>query len=144
MDAAHAWHKQLPDAVLANAENPYGAQALILALLLDGNAQIENRQYEVLNDVIGELHTKNVKQVQQDVAELERSQTLSLIDLTLPTLREMTVEQYQRFKLCVQQLIKADEKVDLREWVIQRVVLQHMDEQYGFRKRPVAKYFVLG
>jgi len=75
---------------------------------------------------------------------LARSQTLSLIDLTLPTLREMTVEQYQRFKLCLQQLIKADKKVDLREWVIQRVVLQHMDEQYGFRKRPVAKYFVLG
>ena len=86
----------------------------------------------------------DVKQVQQDVAELERSQTLSLIDLTLPTLREMTVEQHQRFKLCVQQLIKADKKVDLREWIIQRVVVQHMDEQYGFRKRPVAKYFVLG
>jgi len=144
VDAAHAWHKQLPGAVLAHAENPYGAQALILALLLDGNAGIKKQQYDVLNKVVGELHTKNVKQVQQDVAELARSQTLSLIDLTLPTLREMTVEQYQRFKLCLQQLIKADKKVDLREWVIQRVVLQHMDEQYGFRKRPVAKYFVLG
>ena len=144
VDAAHAWHKQLPDAVLTNAENPYGAQALILALLLDENADIEKKQYDVLNKVIGELHTKNVKQVQQDVADLARSQTLLLIDLTLPTLREMTVEQYQRFKLCVQQLIKADKKVDLREWVIQRVVLQHMDEQYGFRKKPVAKYFVLG
>ena len=144
VDAAHVWHKQLPDAVRAHAENPYGAQALILALLLDENADIEKKQYGVLNKVIGELHTNNVKQVQQDVAELARNQTLSLIDLTLPTLREMTVEQYQRFKLCIQQLIKADKKVDLREWVIQRVVLQHMDEQYGFRKKPVAKYFVLG
>jgi len=144
VDAAHAWRKQLPDAVLSNAENPYGAQALILALLLDGNANIKKQQYDVLNKVIGELHTENVKQVQQDVAELARSQTLSLIDLTLPTLREMTVEQYQRFKLCLQQLIKADKKVDLREWVIQRVVLQHLDEQYGHRKKPVAKYFVLG
>ncbi len=144
VDAAHAWHKQLPDAVRAHAENPYGAQALILALLLDENADIEKKQYGVLNKVIGELHTNNVKQVQRDVAELARSQTLSLIDLTLPTLREMTGEQYQRFKLCVQQLIKADKKVDLREWIIQRVVVQHLDEQYGHRKKPVAKYFVLG
>ena len=144
VDAAQAWHKQLPDAVLTNAENPYGAQALILALLLGENTDIEKQQYVVLNDVIGELHTNNVKQVQQAVNELERSQTLSLIDLTLPTLREMTVEQYQRFKLCIQQLIKADKKVDLREWIIQRLVVQHLDEQYGHRKKPVAKYFVLG
>ena len=144
VDAAHAWRKQLPDAVLSNAENPYGAQALILALLLDENTDIEKQQYDVLNNELGELHTNNVKQVQQDVAGLERSQTLSLIDLTLPTLREMTVEQYQRFKTCIRQLIKADKKVDMREWVIQRVVLQHLDEQYGHRKKPVAKYFVLG
>ncbi len=144
VDAAHAWHRQLPDAVLAHAENPYGAQALILALLIAENAEIKKQQYDVLNKVIGELHANNVKQVQQDVTELAGTQTLSLIDLTLPTLREMTVEQYQRFKLCLQQLIKADKKVDLREWIIQRVVVQHLDEQYGHRKKPVAKYFVLG
>jgi len=144
VDAAHAWRKQLPEAVLTQAENPYGAQSLILAMLLDKNADIEKKQYDVLNEVIGELHTENVKQVQQEITELARSQTLSLIDLTLPTLREMTVEQYQRFKLCLVQLIKADKKIDLREWIIQRVVVQHLDEQYGHRKKPVAKYFVLG
>jgi Zn-dependent protease with chaperone function len=144
VDAAHAWRKQLPAAVLSNAQNPYGAQALILALLLDENTEIESQQYGVLNKVIGELHTKNVKQVQHHVGELERSQTLSVIDLTLPTLREMTVEQYQRFKLCLQQLIRADKKVDLREWIIQRLIVQHLDENYGHRKKAVAKYFVLG
>jgi hypothetical protein len=112
--------------------------------LLDEDKQVNSRQYDVLNEVIGELHASNVKQVQRDVTELAASQTLPLIDLTLPTLREMTVEQYQRFKLCVQRMISADRKVDLREWIIQRVVLQHLDEQYGQRKKPVAKYFILG
>jgi len=144
VDAASAWRKQLPDAVLTQAENPYGAQALILAMLLDKDVAIKNKQYALLNKVIGELHTENVKQAQQDITELARSQTLSLIDLILPTLREMTVEQYQRFKLCIDQLIKADKKIDLREWIIQRVIVQHLDEQYGHRKKPVAKYFVLG
>jgi len=144
VDAAHAWYIALSDEVKAHAENPYGAQALVLALLIDENASIENLQYSVLNKVIGELHTNNVKQVRNDVAELARTQTLSLIDLTLPTLREMTVEQYQRFKLCVQQLVTADKKVGLREWVLQRVVLQHLDEHYGHRKKPISKYVVLG
>jgi Zn-dependent protease with chaperone function len=144
VDAAQLWRKQIPEAVLSHAENPYGAQALILALLLVEDEQVRSRQYDVLNEILGELHTSNVKQVQRDVTELAATQTLSLIDLTLPTLREMTVEQYQRFKLCVQRLISTDRKVDLREWIIQRVVLQHLDEQYGHRKKPVAKYFVLG
>jgi hypothetical protein len=144
VDAAHVWHIALPDEVISHAENPYGAQALILALLLDKNVSIKNKQYTVLNEVIGKLHTQNVKQVKQDVAELVRTQTLLLIDLTLPTLREMTAEQYQRFKRCIQQLVKADKKIDLREWIIQRVVLQHLDEHYAHRKKPIAKYVVLG
>jgi len=144
VDAAQVWRKQLPDKIRAQAESPYGAQALILAMLLDKNADIEKKQYAVLNKVIGELHTENVRQVRQLVFKLAGFQTLPLIDLSLPTLREMTVEQYQRFKFCLQQLVEADKKIDLREWIIQRVVLQHLDEQYGQRKKPVAKYFVLG
>ncbi len=144
VEAAHIWHQQLPDVVLANAENPYGAQALILALLIDKNSEIKKQQYAVLNTALGELHTENVKQLQANIIELGNNQTLPLIDLALPTLREMTVEQYQRFKPCIQQLIKADKKVDMREWIIQRVVLQHLDEQYGFRKKTIAKYFVIG
>ena len=144
IDAAHAWHKQLPDAVITNAENPYGAQALILALLIDDKPELAEKQYAVLDGVIGELHTQNVKQVQLVVSELEGTQTLSLIDLIMPTLREMTIEQYTRFESCVQRLITADKKVDLREWIIQRVVIQHLQEQYGHRTKAVAKYFVLG
>ena len=108
------------------------------------SSNIVRQQYAVLNDVLGELHTQNVKQLQQMAAELAGTQTLSLIDLILPTLREMTIKQYQRFESCVQQLIVMDNKVNLREWIIQRLVLQHLREQYGLRKKPIAKYFVLG
>ncbi|MCG6937536.1 MAG: M48 family metallopeptidase [Gammaproteobacteria bacterium] len=144
IDAAQLWRQQLPDVVLENAASPYGAQALVLALLIDKNAAIRQQQYKVLNDTINELHTRHVKQLQQQVADVAGTQTLPLIDLTLPTLREMTIEQYQIFASCVQQLIAADRKVNLREWVIQRLLLQHLDEQYGLRKKPIAKYFVLG
>jgi hypothetical protein len=142
--AAQLWHRQMPELLISHAENPYGAQALIMALLIDEDATIRSRQYEALDAVIGELHANNVKQLQGTVTELAGTQTLTLIDLALPTLREMTVEQYQRFKQCIQQLVSADKKVDLREWIIQRVILQHLDEQYGHRDKPVAKYFVLG
>ncbi len=142
--AAQRWYKQLPEALLSHAENPYGAQALVLALLLHKKTSIKEKQLLVLNEVIGELHTVNVIQLESVVREVAEKQALPIIDLCLPTLREMTHEQYQHFKFCLQKLIAADNKVDLREWIIQRVLLQHLDEQYGHRTKPVAKYFVLG
>jgi len=144
VDAAKLWHQQLPDAVREHAENPYGAQALILALLLSNETTTEEQQLDVLNKIIGELHTSNVVQVKVLMAELIDTQTLPLIDLAMPTLREMTPEQYLRFKSAVNKLVSADGRLDLHEWIIRRVVLQHLDEHYQHSKKPIAKYFVLG
>jgi Zn-dependent protease with chaperone function len=144
VDAAVDWKQALPEEVIDQAENPYSAQALILAILLHEDPALETAQLSELIEEIGELHTRNVKQVQQLVSGFARVQTLPLIDLALPTLREMTLPQYQRFKNSVQNLILADDQVDLREWMIQRLVLQHLDEHYGLRKKPLASYFVLG
>jgi Zn-dependent protease with chaperone function len=144
IDAAQNWHQQLPDRVVENAKNPYGAQALILALLLHEEQTMQQKQMGLLADAMGELHANNVMHAQQLTHGLARAQSLSLIDLTLPTLREMTLQQYEKFKSSVQQLILADDETDLREWIIQRIVLQHLDEQYGYRRKPIAKYFILG
>jgi Zn-dependent protease with chaperone function/uncharacterized tellurite resistance protein B-like protein len=144
VDAAKLWHQQLPVAVREHAENPYGAQALILALLLSNETTTEEQQLDELNKIIGELHTSNVVQVKALMAELIDTQALPLIDLAMPTLREMTPEQYLRFKSAVNKLVSADGRLDLREWIIRRVVLQHLDEHYQHSKQPMAKYFVLG
>lgn len=144
VDVAQFWQQSLPAAVREHADNPYGAQALVLALLLAEETEIESKQYQVLDEIIGELHARNVRQVRLLLAEQVHTQALPLIDLTLPTLREMTVAQFHRFKQCVHKLVNADDKLDLREWIIQRVVLQHLDEHYGIRKKPLARFFVLG
>ena len=144
IDAAQLWHQQMPDEILQQAENPYGAQALILAILLHEEPELRTEQKEVLIDLLTELHAGSVFKLSDTVAALTTQQVLPLIDICLPTLREMTIEQYERFKQAVDRLVLADRKIDLREWIIQRVVLQHLDEQYHIRHKPLAKYFVLG
>jgi Zn-dependent protease with chaperone function len=144
LDAAQLWYQQMPEEILEQAENPYGAQALILAILLHEEPELRAEQKEVLIDLLTELHAGSVFKLSDTVAALTTQQVLPLIDICLPTLREMTIEQYERFKQAVDRLVLADRKIDLREWIIQRVVLQHLDEQYHIRHKPLAKYFVLG
>ena len=112
VDAAKLWHQQLPDAVREHAENPYGAQALILALLLNKDSTTEKQQLAVLDEIIGELHTSNVVQVKELMGELIDTQALPLIDLAMPTLREMTPDQYRRFKSGVNKLVSADGRLE--------------------------------
>ena len=149
LDTAALWHQQIPDEILEQAENPYGAQALVLAILLHKKDDAREKafrdaQREALTELLTELHASSVLKLGEPVAELTAQQVLPLIDICMPTLREMTPDQYDRFKQAIDKLVLADSKIDLREWIIQRVVLQHLDEHYHRRSKPLARYFVLG
>ncbi len=144
VDAAREKQLLLPAAIKTQAENPYGAQLLILVILLDKDDEVRNSQLAQLESRFDSSHRQNAASLWQDVKKLHAEQILPLIDLAMPTLREMTSEQYLTFKQLVREFIAADKKVSLREWVIQRVVLQHLDDSFGLRSIPVARYFVLG
>ena len=66
--------------------------------------------------------------------KLSPEQRLPLIDLAMPALRELSFEQYQRFKQNLNDLLHADRKIDLFEWTLQKVVLHHLDD--AFIKQP--------
>lgn len=144
VDAARLMQQEMPEHLLEHANNPYGAQSLVLAILLHTEPSLRAQQLDVLNKLITELHTSNVLKVADDVSQLTENQVMPLLDICMPTLREMTPDQYGRFKQAIEKLVMADRRIDLREWIIQRVVLQHLDEQYLQRRKPVAIYFVLG
>jgi len=55
---------------------------------------------------------------------------LPLIDLALPALRQMSEEQFKAFKGNVDQLIRADQKVDLFEWALQRLLIRHLEVHF--------------
>ena len=63
-----------------------------------------------------------------------------MIELTLPALEGLSQEQYRRFRTVVQALIAADNRVDLREWILQRLVIRQLDQQFGLRKPARAKH----
>jgi hypothetical protein len=55
-------------------------------------------------------------------------------------LRELSPNQFVQFKTVVEQIIVSDQSVNLREWVVQRFLLQQLDEYFGFRKPIKAKH----
>ncbi len=141
VSAAHTLIKEIPKEMLDAARNPSSARAVIFAVLLHAEAgpardlQIKSLRATMQPDVLLTL-SKLVPLAQQ----LHRRLLLPIIDLALAVLAELSPEQYTAFRAQVTQLVRADDQVDLLEWVLQRVLLHSLDLRFGLEKpQPVGR-----
>ncbi|MFB3118409.1 MAG: Zn-dependent protease with chaperone function, partial [Myxococcota bacterium] len=61
---------------------------------------------------------------------------LPLIDIAFPALCALSADQYQAFKTNLRALVVADEKIELFEWVLQRMVFTHLRPHFERVKPP--------
>jgi hypothetical protein len=56
---------------------------------------------------------------------------MALIDLSIPALRRLTPAEYARFAGILDELIATDHRVDLFEFMVQRVLRRHLDRWFS-------------
>ena len=134
----------IPAVLRQAAEEPFGARAIIYGLLIDKRAEVEDEQRQLLMQLADPAVADHTKVLKGVLTALPTYTRLPLLELTIPALQELSAPQYRQFRKAVQSLIAADKKVDLKEWVLQRLVMQQLDEYFGLRKRPTAKHAYLG
>ncbi len=131
----------IPEKLRAAAENPWSARAVIYTLLL--TEQKDQQQAWLL---LEQYADKDMPELSRELYSLSRdmdeSLVIPLMELSVNAMRELSEPQYQKFRLTLDKIITADRKVDLAEWVIQRMVIQQLDEHFGLRKsaRPTHAY----
>jgi len=127
---------RLPSSVVDAAREPYGARAVIYALLIDAEGETRNRQLDQLAR-FGELGIDaETRRLLPEIEQLEPRFRLPLIDIALPSLAALSPDQYQAFKLNLRALIVADQKIELFEWVLQRMVFAHLRPRFERVKPP--------
>jgi hypothetical protein len=62
---------------------------------------------------------------------------LPLVDITLPALKQLSAEQYAKFRQNIEVLIKADRKIELFEYTVRTLLLGNLDVHFG-RVKPAA------
>jgi hypothetical protein len=101
------------------------ATALVFSLLLDNDPERRARQLEGL--AIEEPVRVEMLQFFERRQEIEGAGRIALVDLAIPTLRYLSNEQYQEFRSQVRHLMESDQQIDLFEFVLQKVLLRHLD-----------------
>nr|WP_298059202.1 M48 family metallopeptidase [uncultured Halomonas sp.] len=126
---ARATLDALPERIRTAAHEPYAARALMYALLLSDDPAMREHQVEVLQQAALPDVYQALLDYAPEVLTLEVGLRLPLIELALPALRSLSMQQAQHFRLCMERLIEADGQVSLFEWTLYQLLLNNVGEQ---------------
>ena len=124
----------IPTPVRDSAHEPYGARAVIYAILLDRDAEIRGRQMDALKDHAEELSFRETQRLIPLLDELPEQARLPLLETTFPALKQLSADQYAKFHENVERLIQADDKLDLLEYSVQSMLWKNLDVHFGRAK----------
>jgi Zn-dependent protease with chaperone function len=138
---AEQLRESLPDSIRLAARAPLDATALIYAMLLspDGStrasqlAEIANRATPAIAAKTAELHP--------EVSAIVAHARLPLVNIALPALRHLRPEEFAQFSGALKWLIESDGKIELFEFVLQKIIHRHLEPQFGQTRHPVVQYY---
>ena len=101
-----------------------GAQAVIFGLLLDADTTAREQQWRCLSQHFKATELETLRPLAHATSTQPLALRLPLIELCLPTLKLLSADQIAQLLRLASALIKADNKISLREWSLYRM-LQH-------------------
>lgn len=125
------------------AHEPAAARSLVIALLLDADEGIRERQLRAVAQTIEPYAAQNAQKLWRRLRDLPAESRLPLLDMTLPALRSMSESQYAAFSRTIAALVEADERISIFEWTLGRVLGRHLEPQFSSAKSPVTQYYGL-
>jgi Zn-dependent protease with chaperone function len=125
------------------ARDSLGASALVYGLLLSPEPATRASQLDMLSGLSPQGIRQETERLLPLVSEVALRAKLPLLDLALPGLRLMSPAQFQQFRSAVQRLIEMDGELDLFEYVLQKVVMRHLEPVFVPPGRTVCQYYAL-
>ncbi|MEE4147175.1 MAG: M48 family metallopeptidase [Halieaceae bacterium] len=130
LEAQTARRKDIPLAFVRHAHEPLGAHALIYCLLISRDESVRQAQLDILQATGIAGLTELVHTLSPGVQALGAPRRLPLLEMCLPALKSMSLEQYRLFKRTLLELIRADAQTDLHEWCLYQLLRHYLDPEF--------------
>ncbi len=117
----------LPD-LDAAAHQPRQAPALVMALLLDDEALVRQKQLDVIDLDWGETTRQQVEQLAEAMKQLPEEQRLPLVEMAFPQLRRRGAGLLQKLQHTLDRLTRMDGRINLREFALTTLIQTLIDD----------------
>ena len=136
-------HQAVPPSIQTAAHDPLGAHALVCAFLLAEDSVARERQLEELGRATSDAVRQETTRIWPAVQGIPSHARIPLVDLALPALRRLSPAQFEQFRSAVNALIASDNQTDLFEFMLQKIVMRHLNTRFYPERRPVTQYYDL-
>ena len=109
------------------AHDPFAARALVYVLLMHRDSGHRQQQREMLQQIAHPAVIRELQQLEPQLEQLSVAARLPLLDLCVPALKALVPQQYQVFKRNLIKLLRSDNRVDLWEWALYRVLMHAIE-----------------
>ena len=124
---AEALHASLPNDLLRAAHEPLGAMSVSYALMLDSAESMRCRQLDLLWEREQPPVYDETKRLYDQVAGLDRSLRLPLVEIAAPSLRKLSADQQDRLHDTIRALAEVDDRLTLFEFALETIVRHYLD-----------------
>lgn len=117
--------EKIPDFLINAAHNPLKAEYVVYSLLFSKDKKIKEKQSQQLKQSVDKLipESESIFSMGQTLPVEYR---ISLLDITISTLKVVFPQNQAKIKENIQAMIKADGKVSLFEYTVYRMALRHL------------------
>lgn len=136
LDHVHHLLDHIPIALRHAAHEPMGAQALILVLLLWSKVDQREIQKHRMAELVDSRLTQEMLILEGSLTTLDPQARLPLIDMAIPTLKNLSHEQYERFKKSVLQILPETGQGAMFGWTVRHVLLRHLEPFFYGERAP--------
>lgn len=135
--------QSLPKTVESAARDPLGASALSYALLLSQDPSAREKQLAELAACTSAQVRDETLRVWPETQNVKVQTKIPLVDLALPALRQLSPAQFQQFRTAVRTLVESDRQIDLFEYMLQKIVLRHLEPNFVPTPKRVTQFYDL-
>jgi len=124
----------IPVALRNAAHTPVMAQAVIYAVLLDLRTDFRQKQLDYLGQQVASELCLDIATLWEELKTLPPASRQPLVEIAIGSLKHLDPSQYPAFRKNLMALVSADSEVSLFEYMVLRMVLRHLDTQFGLAK----------
>lgn len=135
--------QSLPPALQTAAHDPLGASALVCAFLVDRDPATREKQLVELGEATSNAMREETLRIWPEVQGLPPQARLPLVDIALPALRRLSRPQFEQFRAAVKTLVASDSKIDLFEYMLQKIVMRHLETRFFPSGRSATQFYDL-
>ncbi|MCS6978401.1 MAG: M48 family metallopeptidase [Gemmatales bacterium] len=131
--AAAAFEEQIGPEIREALSDAFSAQAMLLAFLLDDDAEVRSQQLQVLRTKLGPELVDAVVHYGPWASVVSLGHRLAIAQLALPALRTMSQPQYLAFRSALEAMVRADNRIHFGEFALEMVLQKYLDRAFGVR-----------